>query len=79
MAGSVEADETYIGGKRRNMPKAKRKALKGRGAVGKAAVVGTKDRAGNKVAARTVEATDKPTLQGFVRERTAPAPRYTHP
>ena len=38
--GPVEADETYIGGKRRNMSNAKRKELKGRGAVGKAAVVG---------------------------------------
>ena len=27
--GPVEVDETYIGGKRRNMPKSKRKALKG--------------------------------------------------
>ena len=72
MAGPVEADETYIGGKRKNMPKAKRKALEGRGAVGKAAVIGTKDRASNKVAARTVEATDKPTLQGFIGEYAAP-------
>ena len=52
--------------------KAKRKELEGRGAVGKAAVVGTKDRASNKVVARTVEATDKPTLQGFIGEHTAP-------
>ena len=38
--GPVEADETYIGGKRQNMPKAKRAKLTGRGAVGKAIVVG---------------------------------------
>ena len=72
MAGPVEADETDTGGKRKNMPKAKRKALEGRGAVGKVAVVGTKDRASNKVAARTVETTDKPTLQGFIGEHAAP-------
>jgi len=35
----VEADETYIGGKARNMDRGKRKA-KGRGAVGKAVVMG---------------------------------------
>ena len=37
--GPVEADETYFGGKRRNMPKAKRAQLEGRGPVGKTAVV----------------------------------------
>ena len=43
-SGPVEADETYIGGKRRNMSNEKRKELAGtgRGAVGKTAVVGTK-------------------------------------
>ena len=71
-AGPVEADETYIGGKRKNMPKAKRETLTGRGAVGKAAVVGVKDRATNRVVARSVTATDKPTLQGFVAEHATP-------
>ena len=36
----VEADETYIGGKRKNMPNARRKTLEGRGTVGKATVAG---------------------------------------
>ena len=70
--GPVEADETYIGGKRKNIPKAKRAALTGRGAVGKAIVVGTKDRESNKIAARTVEGTDGETLKGFIGEHTAP-------
>ena len=70
--GPVEADETYIGGKRKNMPKAKRKTLTGRGAVGKAVVVGTKDRETNRVAARVVENTDGPTLKGFIGEHAAP-------
>ena len=43
--GPVEADETYMGGRRKNMPKSKRKRLKGRGAAGKTAVAGVKDRA----------------------------------
>ena len=71
-SGPVEADETYIGGKRKNMPKGKRAKLTGRGAVGKAAVVGAKDRTTKHVSARVVERTDAHTLQGFVRERTAP-------
>ena len=73
--GPVEVDETYVGGKkRRNMSNAKRKELAGtgRGAVGKTAVVGAKDRASNQVSARVVGSTDKPTLQGFVIEHTAP-------
>ena len=53
------------------MPKAKRAKLAGRGAVGKAAVVGVKDRATNRVVARSVTATDKPTLQGFVAQHAA--------
>ena len=76
--GPVEADETYIGGKRKNMSKSKRKALTGRGAVGKAIVVGTKDRETNKVAACVVENTEGPTLEGFVAEHTAPGAKvYT--
>jgi len=73
-SGPVEADETYIGGKRSNMSNAKRKALAdtGRGPVGKAAVVGVKDRDTKQVRARAVRNTDKPTLQGFVTEHTAP-------
>lgn len=66
--GPVEMDETYMGGKRANMPKAKREELTGRGAVGKAAIVGSKDRAMNQVIARVVESTDGPTLRGFVAE-----------
>ena len=53
-SGPVEADETYVGGKRANMPKAKRKAMDGRGPVGKTAVVGIKDRETNKVSATVV-------------------------
>ena len=50
--GPVEVDETYVGGKRKNMSNAQRKEQTGRGTVGKTAVVGAKDRATNRVAAR---------------------------
>ena len=73
-SGPVEVDETYFGGKRKNMSNARRKELAdtGRGAVGKTAVVGAKDRATNRVSARVVPDTTKDTLQGFVLEHTAP-------
>jgi len=73
--GPVEVDETYFGGKRRNMSNAQRRELAregaGRGAVGNVAVVGAKDRASNQVRAEVVEATDKATLHEFVEESAA--------
>ncbi len=90
--GPAEADETYFGGKRKNMPNRKRKELTGRGTVGKAAVAGVKDRETGQVAARRMEATDATALQGFVRDTVEPGatlytdeaaayrgmPEYTH-
>ena len=76
--GPVEADETYMGGKRRNMSKAKRRTLRGRGAVGKTAVVGIKDRKTKQARAKVVEDTKAETLQGFVLDNTEPGARvYT--
>lgn len=72
LSGPIEVDETHIGGKRKNMPKAKRRTLEGRGPVGKTTVIGAKDRASNKVAARTAETRDTETLHGFVADHAAP-------
>ena len=72
-SGPIKVDETYFGGKRANMSNAKRRKLKdmGRGAVGKTAVAGLKDRTSNNVRARVVRRTDSETLQNFVTEHTA--------
>ena len=70
--GPVEVDETYMGGQRKNMPKAKRAKLEGRGTVGKTAIVGAKDRATKAVSAHVVQETDTKTLQRFVADHAAP-------
>ena len=67
--GPVEADETYIGGKRRNKSNAERKAATGRGAADMEAVVGVKDRETNRVSAQHVLHTDIPHVAGFVADR----------
>ncbi len=70
--GPVEVDETYLGGKRRNMSNSKREELTGRGPVGKTAVVGMRDRETNKVTAKVVDDTTSETLQGFVKRQVVP-------
>ena len=70
--GPVEVDETYMGGKRRNMHKSKRQEFDGRGPQGKTAVVGVKDRATNQVSAEVVQNTQGETLRRFIGRNTAP-------
>ena len=70
--GPVEADETFVGGKAKNMHRSQRQQLTGRGGVDKVAVAGIKDRQTKQVRATVVERVDAPTLQGFVTDHTAP-------
>jgi len=66
LSGKVEVDETFIGGKARNMHPEKRKAkITGRGVTGKTVVMGMLKR-GGKVRAVVVDNRDKETLQGHV-------------
>ena len=85
-SGPVEVDETYLGGRRRNMSASKRKMATGRGPSGKVAVAGIRDRATNKVKAKVVPNTMSETLGGFVIGNVIPGTRiytddataYTH-
>lgn len=71
LVGPVEVDETFIGGKRKNISNAKRKALEdvGCGAVGKTAIVGMKDQEISEITitASVIDDTDAKILQGFVK------------
>ena len=72
LKGEVESDETYIGGKARNMHEGKRKA-KGRGGVGKSIVQGLLERhsSPSKVKAKVVPKAKKGTVQREIRENVA--------
>jgi transposase-like protein len=69
LGGEVEVDETFIGGKARNMHKDKRaEKITGRGAEGKEIVFGMVER-GGKVIAGHVDTRKKQELQSIIRER----------
>lgn len=70
LTGPCEVDETFIGGRARNMHAGRRKA-KGRGAVGKAVVMGVLERHGE-VRTMVVPDTRRGTLQPEVRRHVEP-------
>jgi transposase-like protein len=68
LGGEVEVDETFIGGKSRNMHKAKReRVIKGTGGHDKTIVMGMLERGGT-VRAMVVEDRNRKVLQGKIRE-----------
>jgi transposase-like protein len=71
LAGHVEVDETFIGGKARFMHKDKRAKVIKRGPSGKAIVVGVLQR-GGKVRAEVVKDRERANVQGVVRQHVAP-------
>ena len=70
--GPVEVDETFMGGKRRNMSSKKRKMSPKTGTGGKTIVVGIKDRRTNKVSAAMIEGRDAKTLHTFIEDHVSP-------
>ena len=72
MSGQVECDETYIGGKARNMHRdVRERRIQGTGGKGKVAVMGLLERDG-KVRAKVVAGATKATLHGEVRANVEP-------
>jgi transposase-like protein len=69
--GEVEIDETFIGGKARNMhPRVRKQKITGRGMAGKVTVAGALQR-GGKVRVAVIEDTKRGTLEAHVREHVA--------
>lgn len=77
LKGTIEADETFVGGKAKNMHKAKReRAIQGRGTVGKAAVMGILQRDG-KIRTKVIPNTRRYTVQTEIKNNVEKVQRFT--
>ena len=66
LTGTIEVDETFIGGKESNKPPHKRSFT--RGPKGKAIVIGMKSRQENKIIAKVITNRSKKEMQGFIEQ-----------
>ena len=72
LSGIIEVDETYIGGKAKNMHKdVRERKITGRGASGKAMVLGAIER-GGKIRLKVDNRADRETLHAFIKQMAAP-------
>lgn len=74
LSGTVEADETWIGGKAKNMHASKRKQIGGRGTVGKTPTFALVERDGQ-LRGRTVVSVNGENLKQIMRENVSPQAR----
>ena len=73
LTGTVEVDETFVGGKAKHMTKSQKEARGvAQGGSGKVIVVGAKERESNLVVARVVEGRDRETLGKFIHDTVRP-------
>ena len=70
LGGTVEVDETFIGGKEKNKHEDKRSHT--RGPSGKSVVVGMKDRGANKIVAKPVPERSKEEIHGLINKNVSP-------
>lgn len=71
--GTVEVDEAYFGGKRKNMPKKKRALITGRDSVGKIIIIAIKERNTNKVKTKVIKETTKDVFHEFIDDTVYPS------